>query len=73
MELKSENNYLLPVVFAGSVWLAGKSLSELNKTVSDEKTGFIQISINTVITYICFEHLFVLTRAILPDVIKIKN
>jgi len=64
------NKYLLSIVYIGSVWLAGKSLSELNKTVSNEKVGFVHISLNTFITYLCFENLHGLTLTVLTNVIN---
>lgn len=65
MEIRSENNILIPLVYAGSVWLACKSLTELNKVLANQNSGSLVIGLNLGITIISWQFVGEMTKRIL--------
>lgn len=67
MEFTIENNFLVPIVYAGSVWLACMSYSQLNKAMSSRNSSPILLGLNIGVTISSFAFLAALTNAMLKQ------
>lgn len=65
MEITIENNFLVPVVYVGSVWISCMSYSELNKALANKNSSSVLLGLNFMVTVSSFTFLGALTKAIL--------
>jgi hypothetical protein len=60
-----KNNFLVSIVYVGSVWISCMSYSELNKVLANKNSSSVLIGLNFMTTLSSFTFLGALTKAIL--------
>ncbi len=67
MEIKSENNLMVPIVLVGSFGMCWFALSELNKVLSSPNATFFSVGLNAYITAASFQFLADITNGIFKN------
>ncbi len=67
MEIKSENNLLVPIALVGSYGMCWFALSELNKVLSSPNATFFSVGLNAYITAASFQFLADITNGIFKN------
>ncbi len=67
MEIKSENNLLVPITLVGSYGMCWFALRELNKVLSSHNATFFSVGLNVFITASSFQFLAEITNRIFKN------